>query len=321
MDFSNPRIAKWIEMYGSEISAEQMSLALGAGDTQVDEGGTTFYSLRESIWTNRGIIHPIIVNRETDGKLLVIEGNTRTLIYRDFAAQKREGDWSCIPALVYDDLTPTDVDAIRLQSHLVGPRAWDPYSKAKYLRHLRSSEHLTLDQVVDFCGGQKKEVIQYIDAYEDMETFYRPLCESDDEFETNRFSSFKELQNGRIQNALLEHDFTKSDFARWVKDGLLNPQNLVRRLPGILQNPKSRSVFLEDGAEQALKVLDVPVVDDNLKDAAFPALVAALRQRILNMRYEELQTLRAEESADMRELVLQARDLLADLSSDFAHLE
>jgi len=31
LDMRNPRIAKWVEMYGEEISGEQMALALGAG--------------------------------------------------------------------------------------------------------------------------------------------------------------------------------------------------------------------------------------------------------------------------------------------------
>jgi len=120
LDMKNPRIAKWVEMYGNQISAEQMSLALGAGDGQVDDNSPTFNSLRDAIKTNGGIIHPIIVNREAGGRLVVIEGNTRALIYREFKQQKLSGDWSMIPAMVYEGLSPRDIDAIRLQAHLVG---------------------------------------------------------------------------------------------------------------------------------------------------------------------------------------------------------
>ena len=137
LDLTNPRIAKYVEMYGSKISAEQMSLALGAGDSQTEEGSTTFYSLKESIKTNGGVIHPIIVSKHDDGRLVVIEGNTRTLIYREFCEQAIPGDWAKIPAMVYRGLSLADIDAIRLQTHLVGPRPWDPYSKAKYLDHLK----------------------------------------------------------------------------------------------------------------------------------------------------------------------------------------
>ena len=41
LDKENPRIAKWLEFYEGDITAEQMSLALGAGDSQTGEDGTT----------------------------------------------------------------------------------------------------------------------------------------------------------------------------------------------------------------------------------------------------------------------------------------
>ncbi|WP_407721671.1 ParB/Srx family N-terminal domain-containing protein [Ruminococcus sp. JE7B6] len=41
-------------------------------------------SLRQSIEANNGIIHPIVVNKQADGTYVVIEGNTRLQIYKDF---------------------------------------------------------------------------------------------------------------------------------------------------------------------------------------------------------------------------------------------
>lgn len=154
LDRSNPRIAQYLEMYGDDITAEQMSLALSSGDSLAGDTGTTFHSLRESIKTCGRIIHPIIVNRDAGGKLVVVEGNTRVLIYRELLDQGHGGNWATIPAMVYRELGADQIDAIRLQAHLVGPRQWDPYSKARYLDHLRNSEHLTLAQIVDFCGGR-----------------------------------------------------------------------------------------------------------------------------------------------------------------------
>ncbi len=179
LDTKNPRIAKWIEIYGGEITAEQMSLALGATSSETEEGGTTFVSLRESIKTNKGIIHPIIVNKQSEGKHVVIEGNTRTLIYREFRDNNVPGSWDQIPAITYENLSEAEIDAIRLQAHLVGPRPWDPYSKAKYLVLLSNSQYLTTDQIVDFCGGKKREVLDYMAAYHDMENTYRPLLDSE----------------------------------------------------------------------------------------------------------------------------------------------
>jgi len=317
LDITNPRIAKFIEMYGGDITAEQMGLALGAGETPTDGNSTTFYSLRESIRTNGGIIHPIIVNKQADGRCVVIEGNTRALIYREFVKQKVEGQWDTIPCMVYDGLSQKDIDAIRLQAHLVGPRDWDPYSKAKYLDHLRNAKHLTMDQIVDFCGGRKREVLDYIAAYNDMEEFYRPLV-TDDQFDQSRFSAFVELQRARVKQAVINHKFTCVDFSKWVMDGLISPLNMVRQLPRILDNPKSRAVFLKAGAQEAMKLLEVPAVVDSLKGVTLEDLARELSRRVLGMAYSELQRLRANVASDENAVLCEARDNLAQVCKDIA---
>jgi hypothetical protein len=317
LDITNPRIAKFIEMYGDDISAEQMSLALGAGESPTEGNSTTFFSLRESIRTNGGIIHPIIVNRQSDGRLVVIEGNTRALIFREFNKQKVEGVWDAIPAMVYEDLSQRDVDAIRLQAHLVGPRDWDPYSKAKYLDHLRNAKHLTMDQIVDFCGGRKREVLDYIAAFNDMEEHYRPLV-TDDQFDQSRFSAFVELQRPRVKQAIVNHKFTYGDFSKWVLDGLISPLNMVRQLPRILDNPKSRAVFLKAGAQEAMKLLEVPAVADALKGVPLEDLAREMSRRVLGMAYSELQRLRANVAGDENALLCEARDNLAQVCKDIA---
>ena len=79
LDMDNPRIAKYIEMYNKEtLNSEQVALALGSGVE--DSGQTNYNSLYNSIKTNGGIIHPIIVNHDKNGNYVVIEGNTRVQI-------------------------------------------------------------------------------------------------------------------------------------------------------------------------------------------------------------------------------------------------
>ena len=47
LDINNPRIRKWVEIYGTEPTAEQLYLALGAGSGDPEAGSsTTFSSLR-----------------------------------------------------------------------------------------------------------------------------------------------------------------------------------------------------------------------------------------------------------------------------------
>lgn len=314
LDKSNPRVARFIEMYGDEVTDEQMELALGAANYEQGESTTTFQSLRASIRSHGGLIHPILVNRETSkDRMVVIEGNTRCLIYRQLRSEDSSGRWDAIPAIIYDDLDEKEVDAIRLQAHLVGPRQWDPYSKAKYLDYLSNSEHLTTDQIIDFCGGQRADVHRFIDAYNDMEQHYRPLVASDDQFDQTRFSAFVEMQAPRVQEALVTSGHNKTDFARWVKDQLVYPLDRVRRLPAILANPQAKAVFLRDGAREAEKVLGSPSTVEALEDATLVQLSTALSDRVANMAYADFLRLRQNLNTAENRALTDARDQLAEL--------
>ena len=313
LDTSNPRVARYIEMYGGEVTDEQMSLALGAANYAQGESTTTFQSLRASIRTHGGLIHPILVNRETENRLVVIEGNTRALIYRQFRGDDDSGKWDDIQAIVYDQLDDKEIDAIRLQAHLVGPRQWDPYSKAKYLDYLSNSEHLTTDQIIDFCGGQNAEVHRFIDAYNDMEDYYRPLLASDDQFDPTRFSAFVEMQAPRVQEALVISGYTKTDFAGWVNNQILYPLDRVRKLPAILANPQARSVFLTDGAREAEKVLDSPSTVEALEDATLTQLANALLDRLEEMSLPDILRLRENLDTPENHALTEARDQLVKL--------
>jgi len=277
LDMNNPRVARILEMYGDEVTANQISMALGAGDTTEGENYTTFYSLKESIRVNRGVIHPIIVNRESKDRLVVIEGNTRVQIYRDFSKEGVPGDWKKIPAVVHENLDGRSIDAIRLQAHLVGPRPWEPYSKAKYLDHLRNGENLTLDQIVEFCGGRRRQILDYVAAFHDMENHYRPrVAEAGAAFDASRFSAFVELQRPRVCNALATGGFTKDDFAQWVIDELLMPLNTIRKLPRILNDETAKEIFLEEGGQEARGGLASLPTAPNVSDAT---LVQSTEQR------------------------------------------
>ncbi len=312
LDLNNPRIRKWIENIKGEPKAEEIYLALGAeSGEEGGQGGTTFNSLRESIRTNRGIINPIIVNQEDDGRCVVVEGNTRLAIYREFRDEDTSSnDWDYIPCIIYKNLDLQQVDSIRLQTHLVGPRAWDPYSKAKYLHYLRTAEHMPFSSLVDYCGGKKNEVTNYINAYKDMETYYRPLIPDDGRFDHSRFSGFVELQKPNIKDAIISNNFNLSDFSQWIIDGKLYPLNTVRWVARILNNKEAKKVFLKKGAKEALKVIDSPDSSDDLSKAGVIELCKALITAIKKAQYEEIQHLQKDQDSDEVREILDLKDEL-----------
>ena len=194
LDLDNPRIKQWLEIYGDKITSESIALALSASSGTSNT--STFTSLKESIRVNKGIIQPIIVNKNLEGRYIVIEGNTRLQIYREFRTVDPNGPWNEIIAIVYDNLPEEQIHAIRLQAHLVGPRDWDPFSKAKYLNQLSNIDKMPMAMIISFCGGKSGEIRKLIDAYTDMTKYYfKKANEAGIDPDPREFSKFVEFQN------------------------------------------------------------------------------------------------------------------------------
>jgi hypothetical protein len=316
LDQTNPRIRRFLEIHQGEPTYDQIALALDvAGGTDDSQGATTPEKLRNSILTNGGIMQPIIVNKQADGKLVCIEGNTRLYIYRSFVADETEGDWTKIPALIHEGLSCPDVDSIRLQAHLVGPRQWDAYSKAKYLWELQHKELMPLDRIVAFCGGNKREVTQSIQAYADMEHYYKPICDVND-YDTEKYSGFVELQNTKVKDAILKAGFDLTDFAKWLDKGNIKGLAQVRQLPRILPDKKARDVFLKKDVKAALDVLEKPELSAGLKGASIGQLARALTEAIESVPYAEVNRLRSNPEDDTVRYINDVLEALQSIVKD-----
>jgi hypothetical protein len=317
LDRTNPRIRRFLEIHQGEPTYDQIALALDvAGSDSADsQGATTPEKLRNSILTNGGIMQPIIVNKQADGRLVCIEGNTRLYIYRSFVSEKIDGDWTKIYALVHEGLEAQDVDAIRLQAHLVGPRQWDAYSKAKYLWELQYKELMPIDRIIAFCGGNKRDVTTAVQAYADMEHYYRPICLADD-YDTEKYSGFVELQATKVKDAILKAGFSLVDFSHWIAKGNIKNLEQVRKLPRILPDKRAREVFIKKDVKAALDVLEKPELSGTLKGASISQLARAISEAIDSIPYAEVLRLRASPEDDAVRYINDALESLQGLVKD-----
>ena len=289
LDKSNPRIANYLATHDEDdITSDLMALLLG---TTSDSCA----SLRQSIEANNGIIHPIVVNARVDGSYVVIEGNTRLQIYKDFRRENKPGNWNTIRCIVYENIEEEELHKIRLQAHLVGPREWDPYSKAKYLNYLANIEHMPMNRLISFCGGSSKasEIRNMIAAFNDMEEYYRPLCDDDTQFDIKKFHGFVELQRSSVLESLTVNGYTKNDFSQWMIDDRFSILQDVRRLPEILRSKKAKEVFFKSDTASAKKILAVEdLTSDRLKDIPYEMLAKELSKRMQSILYREIHHLK-----------------------------
>ena len=291
LDKSNPRIANYLDQFDEDnLTSDTMALLLG---TTTDSCA----SLRDSIKENGGIINPIIVNHYANGKYVVVEGNTRLQIYRDFQKKKVPGDWSKIKAVVYEELDEESMHAIRLQTHLVGTREWDAYAKAKYLDYLANEQNWSMNRLVSFCGGNSKasEIKNMIAAYRDMQEYYKPQCNDDTMFNIKKFHGFVELQKKNVLESLKLHGYTKRDFAKWMLEEKFNKLEDVRQLPNILNSKNATKSFMSDGSAAAKRILAVEEISpDSLKDVPYDLLAKELVKRMNEFQMKEIVFLRTD---------------------------
>lgn len=290
LDEENPRIKQCLENYTS-VTPEAIALALW--DSGDGDATTTYRALRDSIKDSGGIIHPIVVNHEVNGDYIAIEGNTRLQIYKDFVQKNVPGEWSQITALVYEGLTNVEKHSIRLQSHLVGPRDWDPYSKAKYLYQLSEIEMLPMNSIVNMCGGNKNEITKAIDAYKYMKMYYEPYAKSLGlEPDTRDYSKFREYENTRIKAAIQHKGFEENKFAKWVVDEKIDKAQSVRLIPAIMRSKEALDAFLKGNLTDAETVLRAAELSNaDLSQYPYEVLSGELFKQLMTLPATEVEEL------------------------------
>lgn len=298
-DTGNPRIKKALEKYGDNLTAERISFALRTASEDAN-AATSFSRLRDSIRAIGSITQPITVAIQND-ETVCIDGNTRLSIYKEFLDEETDGDWTTIPALVISNANQKDIETIRVSAHLVGTRAWPAYEKARYLHYLYHQEFMEFGDMVVRCGGNKKKIERQIEAYENMNTYYRDVVD-DTAFHIDRFSGFEELQRPGIKDVILDSGFDLSAFGEWIRDGKIKKLADVRLLPKVLKDKDATEIFVGGGIgsiEDAAKYVDNKMEADanfnprstTLENASLQLLAQFLARKISELPFSSLQDL------------------------------
>ena len=328
-DRDNPRIKVALEKYGDKLDDQRIRFALQTA-TEGLSTTSSYRSLKDSIRAARGISIPIVVWPDGD-KFVCVDGNTRLAIYGELQDEGAPGDWTRITCLVLEDPDRRDIETIRVTAHLVGAREWPAYEKARYLHYLRNIEFMDYDELIARCGGNKNTITQQIDAFHDMNTFYRDV-NSDDAFNVNRFSGFVELQKGDIKEAIFSAGYDLHDFGQWIRDGQIYRLADVRKLPRVLADNEAKDIFVNGGIrsiEDAIALAEAnrqetirPSLSDvSVADADMVTLADALLQRIKSLPREHYLALRDRqyEAADQDvDTLNDLADHLGDLLQDVA---
>ena len=290
--------------------------------TDGESGASSYTQLRDSIQASGGVMAPVTVTHREDG-YVCIDGNTRLAIYKQFLKEGMRGSWSKIRALVLEDVDERDIEMIRVSAHLVGSREWPAYEKARYLHYLRNQEFMDYNEMIALCGGNRTDIERQIDAYQDMNEYYRDIVD-DTAFHIDRFSGFVELQKPKIKEAIFDAGLDLKQFGEWIRDGKIYRLADVRQLPRVLRDDEARNAFLDGGPrsiEDAVALLDhktererTETADDTKLDTvSVYQLAAILARRINDLPYSEVRTLKSNESDEVADQIQALEDLSESL--------
>ena len=325
-DTDNPRIKKALEKYGDKLNAERIYFALRSA-SDGERGASSFVGLRDSIRASRGVQTPIVVTARGD-RYTCVDGNTRLAIYRQFIREQPEDEdrWTRIKAIVLEDAEQVDIETVRVAAHMVGAREWPAYEKARYLHYLRNQKFMDFSEMVALCGGNRKDIERQIDAYHDMNEYYRDVVD-DAAFHIDRFSGFVELQKPGIKDAIFDAGLELQDFGEWIRDGNIYRLADVRRLPRVLDDVEAREIFLRGGPrsiEKAAKRLEqkeepLPPEKVTLDAASLHQLTQVLARRLDDLPYSDVRALKNRDTSDAADQLRALEDLserLQDLLQD-----
>jgi hypothetical protein len=267
-----------------------------------------YAKLRDSIEINRGIINPIWVGPEEAGKHLVIEGNTRVLVYRELAEKyPTSEEWKAIRANVLPmGIQGSQVNFIRLEAHLRGVTEWDAYERARYLYILNEDEGYSVRRLEQLTRLDSRKIQIEIRAFRDMaETYHDRFPE--DPYEAQKFSYFVEYESSpQIHQKMQVRRKGLDDFCDWVGGGRLPKAENVRQLPEILADDSTADYFLTEGYERALEHLAL----------AKPDIVSPLYRRIeevidglRQMPFYQIEEIRSGDAPGRRRLIEQLAEI------------
>ena len=327
LDDTNPRIKAALENPSvTDRSYEEFRLQLEHAMSRGGSGAPGWRRLRNSIKAAGKALQRITVVR-ANGRYLCVDGNTRVAIYKDLEDKNEPGDWTRIEADIIVDADPNEmekeIERVRMISHIVGPREWSPYRRAKYLHGLRFEEKLGWKEIVELCGGAgtESQMKDSIAAYEMMEDYRDQVPEG--HFKEDRYSAFEEIVKLRMVAKLEDHGKTMEDFNRWVEKGVLRTDAEVRSLKRVLNDEEAREELDKEeprSLEKAIQIVKAKEERDRssserrtmLREASVLELATWLIDRLENTTMRELK-----EMESRRGEVEEIRQKLSDASADF----
>ena len=265
--------------------------------------------LQKAIRKAGGIYDPIIV----DHTGLVIEGNTRATVFKVLHdGTKADSRWQKIPVLRLPRTVPESSTALLMGSyHIGGKTTWRAYAQADHIYQLKHKYKLDPEQIADETRMSKKEVEQYIDAYDYLVKEVLPKANGSAGMEIleKKFSHALEFIKNKKLAKLRADPKVRAKVATLIVDNKIKGAE-VRHLDKVLKNRQASSALKTGGFKAAKAVLnDVDPASGSKVLKEVRHLTASLN----SMSQDDIETIK--KSAKARDLLVALNRALRSVAS------
>jgi hypothetical protein len=239
----NPRLYSLIKSAGGMDQLEIQSSLLQMEHVR---------QLINSIRSNGGLTDPLLI-APIDGRLVVVEGNSRLAAYRALAKKEPE-KWGVVKCRILPEGTnEDDLFSILGEYHIIGRKDWMPYEQAGYLFRRHKHQKRSIESISLELGMSTREVGHLISVYSFMVDH--------DENQPDRWSYYDVyFRINKVKKVRKDHQNLDKKIIQKIRSGEIHTaQDLRDKLPKILASSEKTihkflhgEVNFEDSFERAL---------------------------------------------------------------------
>ncbi len=290
VDPKNPRIRFQIE-HGSKKKPENEKELL-----EVIRGQPGYDDLQKQIRTLGGIFDPIIARHNGT----VVEGNTRLAALKLLHdANPSDGKWKTVPITrLPADIPEETVEMLMANFHIAGKTVWRPAAQADHIYRLIKERNVSPQRVADETRMTKKQVEQYVEAYEYLINEVLPEVPLNGKLDRQtilekKFSHALEFVAGKKLQSVRDNADSRKNVAKLIANDKITGLE-VRKLPELMANKKTTAVLIKDGYKAAS---DVHKKTDPTANSKLVKAIKSMTEMLSSMKQDDIELLRSHAKA------------------------
>lgn len=266
--------------------------------------------LQKAIRKAGGLCDPVTVRHNG----LVIEGNSRVTVLKTLhKGNGHDPRWMKLPIVRLPKDVPEKAVAMLMASyHVAGKTVWRPYAQADQIYQLHHAHQWTLEQIADETRMSKREIEQYLEAYDYLVNEVLPHVKKGNGLELLESKWSHALEFVKRKN--LAH-LRKDPAARKRVAKLLVHTKItgiqVRELDKVMKNKQALSALHNKGSFKAAK--EVLKKSDPVATSKVLREMEHLTQSIGRMEQSELMLLKTQKKA--RDVLIELHKTIRDVAS------